>query len=213
MQIILSGKRLSFVSDDVLINRSSIRRGQLTPLGHEEHFQMGVRLYHRLKPLFNSSNSITVVTSGKKRAVDSSEAFINGLIECDAMLSIAKSDPNKHLLYFHKSCTDYITFKKSNSQVKSILESIKMCDRTRDYAREVLRRIYHDEFVDLLIDRNYQVSSEDQPKNEVEFVLCLYSMFVVAPAQSEPRMKRMLAKYFTEEQSNWFAYIHDAEVR
>ena len=189
-----------------------IRRGQLTPLGRKEHFQLGVRLYHRLKSLFNSSNQITVVNSGKKRAVDSSEEFLNGLTTCDSTLSISKSNPNKDLLYFHKSCTDYLTFKKNDIQVKNKIDSIKNCQRTKEYAREVLRRIYHDEFVDLLIHRNYRLSSDIPVKNEVEFVLCLYAMFVVAPAHSEPRMKRMLAKYFNQDQSNWFAYIHDAGV-
>lgn len=189
-----------------------IRRGQLTSLGRKEHFQLGVRLYHRLKSLFNSPNQIIAVNSGKKRAVDSSEEFLNGLITCDSNLSISKSEPNKDLLYFHKSCTDYLTFKKNDIQVKNKIDSIKNCERTKEYAREVLRRIFQDEFLELLIQRNYQLPSDIPVKNEVEFVLCLYAMFVVAPAHSEPQVKRMLAKYFNQEQSNWFAYIHDAGV-
>jgi hypothetical protein len=37
-------------------------------------------------------------------------------------------------------------------------------------------------------------------------------MFAVAPAQNNPRLAKMLAKYFNQEESNWFAYIKDTEV-
>ncbi len=173
-------------------------------MGKEEHIDIATRLYHRCKSLFNSSNQISVITSGKKRAIDSGDEFINGLTKFESNLSISKENPNKNLLYFHKSCPDYLAFKKTNLSVREKIDSIKYSEQTKKYARSVLQRIYHNDFVDFLIN--------EKLNNEIDIVICLYSMFVVAPAQNHPRLKTMLAKYFNQEESNWFAYIKDAEV-
>jgi len=181
-----------------------IRRGELTQLGKDEHFGLGTRLYYRLQSLFNSSNQISVMSSGKKRAMDSADEFLNALTKLESNLQISKEKPNKSLLYFHKSCTNYMTFKKNNLQVKTKINLITYCEQTKKYARQVLQRIYQNEFVNFLIN--------EKPNNEIDIVLCLYSMFVVAPAQNHPRLTKMLAKYFNQEESNWFAYVNDAEV-
>lgn len=195
-----------------------VRRGQLTELGKNEHLQLGQRLYKRLKPVFHSSNQIFLVSSGKKRAIDSSEEFLKGIIESSCSMDIIRENSNKSLLYFHKTCSDYLTFRKTNTQIREILNSIKNNEQTKRYAQQILRRIYQDEFVDLLIDNHYEFSSNEHHhpneriSNEVAIVLCLYSMFAVSPAQNELYLSRMLAKYFTEEESNWFAYINDCQV-
>jgi len=83
----------------------------------------------------------------------------------------------------------------------------------------LIKRIYQKEFVELLINGNYEVESDENTdpnkketkKNEVDIVSCLYSMFSVAPAQKQMNLARMLAKYFNQEESNWFAYVNDAQ--
>jgi hypothetical protein len=110
-------------------------------------------------------------------------------------------------------------FKKNNLDIKTKLDLIKNCEQTKIFARQILKRIYKNQFVDLLINGNYQFEydentnliDKEKPKNEVDIVLCLYSMFAVAPAQTQPRLAKMLAKYFNQEESNWFAYINDAQ--
>ncbi len=144
--------------------------------------------------------------------MDSAEAFVNGLTQSQCDLQISKENPNKNLLYFHKSCTNYMSFKKTDAQIKTKVDLIKNLEQTKTYARQILKRIYKDEFVQLLIHGNYQIQSNEKMKNEVDVVLCLYSMFAVAPAQKQPRLAKMLAKYFNREESNWFAYINDAQV-
>ncbi len=188
----------------------------MTELGKEEHFGIGQRLYNRLNCLFNSSNKISVITSGKKRAIDSAEEFLNGLTISQSNIEILNKCSRKNLLYFHKLCQNYLTFKKTNLQIKTKLDLIKNLEQTKKYAKQVLQRIYKSEFVNLLINGNYQLENtdsieKDKNKNEVDIVLCLYSMFSVAPAQNQPRLTKMLAKYFNQEESNWFAYINDAQ--
>ncbi|CAF2996359.1 unnamed protein product [Rotaria sp. Silwood2] len=196
-----------------------VGRGELTQIGKEEHFGIGTRLFNRFKSLLISSNTISVMTSGKKRAVDSAQEFINGLTKSECNIQISHEKPNKKLLYFHKSCTNYMTFKESDPHIQTKLNIIKNLELSKTHARQVLQRIYKNEFIDLLIDGNYDIDSKENIdssekkiiKNEVDVVLCLYNMFSVAPGQSQSDLAKMLAKYFNQEESKWFAYINDAQ--
>ncbi len=160
------------------------------------------------------------MTSGKKRAIDSAHEFLNGLTKSQCDIQISTENPNKKLLYFHKLCKDYMAFKNNDTHVKTKFNLIKNLEQTRIYSRQVLRRIYKEEFVQLLINRNYEMQScentdpmtKQTTNNEVDIVLSLYEMFSVALAQSEPYVSKMLEKYFNREESNWFAYISDAQV-
>lgn len=177
---------------------------------------MGNRLFNRLKSLFISSKTVSVVTSGKKRAVDSSLEFVNGLKTSECNIHIENEKPNKKLLYFHKSCKKYMSFLKHNLNVKTKLSTIKNSEQTKTYARQVLQRIYKNEFIDLLANGISEISYDNNNpivlSNEVDTAQWLYDMFSVAPAQSPIYLSNMLAKYFNKEESSWFAYINDAKV-
>jgi len=160
------------------------------------------------------------MTSEKTRAIDSAHEFLNGLTKSQCDIQISTENPNKKLLYFHKLCKDYMAFKNNDQHVKTKFNLIKNLEQTRIHSRQVLRRIYKEEFVQLLINRNYEMQSfentdpmtKQTTNNEVDIVLSLYEMFSVALAQSEPYVSKMLEKYFNREESNWFAYISDAQV-
>lgn len=186
---------------------SSCRRGELTELGKCEHLGISTRLFKRLQPLFRSSHTLSVITSGKKRAIDSAEEFLKGLRTFDCPSGIVHEKVDKKLLYFHKSCSKYLTFKQCNVHIQTKLRQIKNLPQTKMFAQNVLKRIFQEDFIQLLMQGNTQ-SSDD----EVEIVCCFYSMFSVSPAQNQLILVRMLAKYFNQEESNWFAYINDAQV-
>jgi hypothetical protein len=150
------------------------------------------------------------MTSGKKRAMDSAQEFFNGLKKSECNIQISNENVNKKLLYLHKSCSDYMTFKQTDSFVKTKLNQIKNMEQTRIFARQVLTRIYKTEFLELIINGNDE--NTDPMTNEIDIAVGLYTLFLVAPGQSQPRVTKMLAKYFTQEESNWFAYINDAQV-
>lgn len=197
-----------------------IRRGELTQLGKDEHMGLGIRLYNRLKSLFVSSNKVTVMSSGKKRAIDSAQEFLRGLTKSEFNVQILHEKLNKKLLYFHKSCANYMAFKKSDPHIKSKLNIIRNLEKTKTYAKQILQRIYSPEFVEYLIKGNHDIESNENvdingrklTKNEVDIVICLYDMFSVALAQNQSKLTKMLAKYFNQEESEWFAYINDAQV-
>lgn len=189
----------------------------MTQLGRNEHQGLGARLYYRLQTLFHHRPGISVITSGKQRANDSAEEFLRGVTHATPAIQIVQEMPNKNLLYFHKCCPNYFTFKSTNMEIKTKLESIKNAEQTRHFARQILKKIFQEEFVELLIQGHFQDEHDENidrtsTRNEVDFVLCLYLMFIIAPAHSSPYLTKLLAKYFTREQSNWFAYVNDAQV-
>ena len=198
-----------------------LRRGELTPLGKEEHRRLGTRLVQRLPELFLHPRTISVATSGKKRAIDSANEFVEGITMSVRHMHILHDNVRDHLLYFHKSCPHYLAFKVTNAHVRTKLQDIENLPQTRCFAQQVLRRIYKDDFVTLLLNDKY-VNEDDENldpivrreayQNEVDLVRCLYSMLSVSPAQGQPYLTGLLAKYFSREESNWFAYVNDAEV-
>lgn len=196
------------------------RRGELTTVGREEHQALGFRMYHRLSALFHQRPIIHLMTSGKKRAMDSATEFLFGLAQSNDSMEIFEEKPNKKLLYFHRTCPNYLAFKHNNTQVRQKLESIKKLDQTRFYARQVLKRIFKEDFVELLIQGRYQNEPSENhrpidplnPKNEVDLVICLYSMFSISPAHHPSHLSKLLIKYFNCEESFWFGYINDSQV-
>ena len=190
------------------------RRGELTELGRGEHRAIGSRMYRRFSNLFHQRPIVNVMTSGKKRAMDSAEEFLVGLAQSSDRMQIFEEKTNKKLLYFHRSCPNYLAFKHNNTQVRQKLESIKKLEKTRTHAQKVLKRIFKEEFVNLLIQGRFQNESIDpsSPKNEVDLVICLYSMFSIAPAHQPSQLSKLLIKYFSCDESSWFGYINDAQV-
>ena len=128
------------------------RRGELTRLGKEEHRRLGTRLVQRLPELFLHPRTISVATSGKKRAIDSAKEFIEGITKSVRHMHILYDNLRVHLLYFHKSCPHYLAFKKTDAHVRTKLHDIENLSQTRCFAQHVLRRIYKDEFVTLLLN-------------------------------------------------------------
>lgn len=160
------------------------------------------------------------MTSGKKRAMDSANEFLFGLAQSNDLLKLLEEKTNKKLLYFHRSCPNYLAFKHNNTQVRQKLESIKNLEQTRFYARQVLKRIFKEDFVEFLIQGRYQNEPSENhppinplnPKNEVDLVFYLYSMFSIAPAHQPSHVSKLLIKYFNCEESFWFGYINDSQV-
>ena len=180
------------------------RFGEITQLGKDEHFGIATRLFHRIKSLFISSNTVTIETAEKKRAIDSAHAFLDGLTKCQSDIQISFHEPNAKLLSFHKSCPEYGSFKVNDPNLKTTLNLMKHLEQTRTYARQILRRIYKEEFVQLLINGDYNTPSFESyetipkqiTKNEVDIVACLYAMFSVALAQSDPSYDKNVGEVF-----------------
>ena len=196
-----------------------IRRGELTGLGKAEHEQLGHRVVRRLLPLFqkvlrnHSRNRISVVSSGRSRSTASLNAFMKSFPSFMASLIDHEPD-NPELLYFHENSKYQNGFKKSKL-LKNKIRSIQMQPYSKEMARQVLEQIYDRAFVDRLTNEYYSIidqASGKSIKNEVDAVLMLHGLYLIAPNLREEGVGHLLEKYFSVNASAWFAYLHDSRV-
>jgi hypothetical protein len=196
--------------------------GNLSGRGVEEHQQLAARLLVRLPEFFvggiQAGRRIHVVTSGKDRAVDSGNNFVASLEAHMPALTplIDKPVTNTDLLYFHKAPQnkDYQEWLEDNQMLKAKTHEILYSARSRWYARRVLERLFSASFVDTLAAAGHGFSEPETgtpvARNEVDAVVSLYNLYVVAPGLRDEgtwRFERFLPTPF----ARWFAYLHDAE--
>ena len=195
------------------------RRGELSELGRMEHEGLAHRLATRLSPLFskaistNFSNRIAVLSSGKSRTIASLNAFIQGL-PSTLTSSIDYEPSNAHLLSFHEN-NKYQTYLKKDKELKTKLRSIQMQTYSRRMAWNVLERLYTASFVDKLNDGMYSIVDQESGKsikNEVDAARMLHSLYLIGSNLQEEGAAHLLEKYFHQNESAWFAYLHDAKV-
>lgn len=86
---------------------------------------------------------------------------------------------------------------------------------SRAMARNVLERLYDRAFVDRLANEYYSIidqASGKSIKNEIDAVLMLHGLYLIAPNLREEGVGDLLEKYFHRNESAWFAYLHDVRV-
>jgi len=163
--------------------------------------------------LSNSSNRISLVSSGKARTISSLNAFVEGLPSTLASL-IDYEPSNPTLLSFHEN-VNYQTYYKKDKQLKNKLRSIEMQSYSKQMARNVLERLYKQSFIDKLTNGYYSIVDNESGKsikNEVDAVRMLHGLYLIGSNLREEGVGDLLEKYFHSNESAWFAYLHDAKV-
>ena len=56
------------------------------------------------------------------------------------------------------------------------------------------------------------MTQENPLENEVDAVLMLHGLYLIASNLREEGVGDLLEKYFRPNESSWFAYLHDAKV-
>jgi len=195
------------------------RRGELSGLGKTEHRGLARRLTERLLPLFmkitlsNSPNRIRVVSSGKSRTIASLHAFIDGLPS--TLTSLIDYEPSNPTLLSFNENIHYQKYYKKDIQLKTKLRSIEMQLYSKQMARNVLERLYKSSFIDKLANGYYSIIDNDSGKsikNEVDAVRILHGLYLIGSNLREEGVGDLLEKYFQQNESAWFAYLHDAKV-
>ena len=161
----------------------------------------------------NSSNRIGVVSSRKSRTLASLQAFVQGL-PSTLTSSIDYEPSNPNLLSFHENI-NYQTYCKKDKQLKAKLQAIQMQPYSKRMARNILERLYTPSFIDKLSNGHYSIIDHDSGKfikNEVDAARMLYSLYSIGSNLREEGMGDLLRKYFLQNESAWFAYLHDAKV-
>jgi hypothetical protein len=161
----------------------------------------------------NSPNRIRVVSSGKSRTIASLNAFVNGLpFIVTSLIDYEPSNPT--LLSFHENI-QYQKYYKKDIPLKTKLRSIEMQSYSKEMARKVLERLYKQSFIDKLANGYYSIVDNDSGKsikNEVDAARMLHSLYLIGSNLREEGVGDLLEKYFQQNESAWFAYLHDAKV-
>lgn len=90
----------------------TLKLGELTQYGGQEHFALGRRMGRNFSALFQSNKSVVSLATHKQRTRDSRENFLKGLESILPMQStLADGDPR--VLRYFEYCKSYINYKAS----------------------------------------------------------------------------------------------------
>jgi hypothetical protein len=169
--------------------------GNLSALGAQEHIEIAKRTAQRMKPLFDAAEAenrpIDILSSGKDRAVDSSESFVAGLIEADPALKplIGAMVVDPRTLYFHDTDVAYNAYKDDDPHLKATLDALSERPDVAAAARDMLERIYTPAFVDKL--QSGAISFVDHGKGKAKLddissaADSLYNLYIIGPGVPE----------------------------
>ena len=162
----------------------------------------------------NESKSIQVVSSNKSRTKASLRAFVQGLPPSVVHL-VDYQPPNPSLLFFHDNAR-YLRYLKKDRQLKNKLKSIEKQSYSKQMARDVLEQLYRPSFVDKLVAQQYsfmEYESERSITNELDAVRMLHALYLIGSNLQEEGVGSLFEKYFSKNQSAWYAYLQDAKVK
>jgi len=185
---------------------ASIGYGNETRQGMEEHTQLAQRLQARLPSLFREAadkgRRIALVSSGKERAVDSTEFFRNALAQQQPGLApLFDTSIDRSTLYFHKqeSSADYQHWLKSD-ELQAREAAIHAQPPLQAAAQASLARLFTPAFIATL-DAN----------RSTEAALTLYAMYAAA-ADMRHELKADFTKYIPPAEALVYAEAEDAEA-
>ncbi|CAM4773528.1 unnamed protein product [Rotaria magnacalcarata] len=193
-------------------------RGELAGLGKIEHQNLAHRLTNRISSLFmeaflsNSSRRIQVVDSGKSRTAASLKAFVQGLpLLITSLIDYEPANPTLLSFYENNKYQEYI---KKEKYIKKKLRSILMQPYSKRMARSILERLYDESFIDRLTNEScliFDFESGKSIRNEVDAVRMLHGLYLIGSNLREEGVESLLEKYFSVNESAWFAYLQDAK--
>lgn len=223
----LTDKGLALGKEIVRMMRTNekLGYGNLSQRGHKEHFHIGERLIKRDHALFSNAvkqhRPIVVEYSGRQRALDSGRAFISGMEHIMPALASTIKGPtvNKTEIYFHKQPINhaYQQYKEHDPQLRAIIDEIFYSPRSHQVAQQVLRTLFKSDFVNALAAGEFKFKRRGKAKakiyNDVDAVIQLFNLYLIAPGMSAEAGQQpwTFSTYFTPEQTQWLAYIKDAE--
>jgi hypothetical protein len=194
------GERLGPQLDDLNAAMADVGYGRLSSRGEDEQRELGRRAGTRLAGLFSTARSATeavqVVTSGRTRAVESAESFVDGLAEAQPRLGIAEPRSDPRLLHFDTTDPDYAAFLRDGSTWRAALDRSRQTVDLAGTAQDLLQRLYTADFVRGL----------DDPTDEAE---ALWQLYRIAPAMAGD-VDVDLTPFVTPEAASVFGFLEDA---
>jgi hypothetical protein len=192
--------------------------GNLSSRGVREHRQLAARLLARRPELFNDAirgaRRISIIHSGKDRAVDSAKNFAASLADHKAGLAnlIDPAVADQALLYFFKLDTAYQHWLTTDPQLKSTTDGIFYSERSHDEARRLLVPLVGVELADQLAAGRVPFTDPRTGNvvavNDVDLASYLYNLYRVAPGLSDDG-DADLSRFVPPETAEWFGYLND----
>lgn len=214
------GKELGAAVVSMLNIHHDLGYGQLSELGRQEHRDMAVRLIQRHAQTLATlpeTAAFGVMHSGRSRARDSGEAFVQGWLQVRAedQQRFQPAFADEHVVYFHSAegsegYDDY----KDGPRVAAVMDGYLNDPRTQSASREILEPLFHPSFIDKLEQGAYQFvaydDADDQINNADDAALAIYDLFSIAinlSLENAPDFTR----FIPEPTREWLALIDDAD--
>jgi hypothetical protein len=197
--------------------------GNITTLGVNEQRALARRLLQRhaewAAQLPDLQQPITVYHSGRDRADQSADAFIEGLLSEAPGLAPLIQPPAAapDTLYFHSAegSADYRAYRKDDQRLRSVLQQIQELPATRAAARQLLAALYTPAFLDRLAAGEIQLAAPEDPEGtlarELDAAQRLYGLYAAASnLVADQRLD--FGRFIDPEALVGLAYVDDAET-
>lgn len=193
--------------------------GNLSRRGKREHRELAARLLARLPGLFvgavQAERRVSVLDSGKDRAVDSGQNFVESLSAHLPALGplIDPTVSDTDLLYFHKAPqnADYQEWLAHDPTLKAKLNAIFYGPESHRQARRLLVRLFNSGFVDRLAAGALPFTQGGEPVafNEVDAAASLWSLYQITAGLSDEGPWHF-DRFVHGGPARWFAYLSDS---
>lgn len=216
------GRELEPALKAMLSVHTELGYGEISTLGREEHAQMASRIVQRHNTLFEPENAaqrpILVTHSGRSRAAQSGEAFVEQLVAEQPHLAeqVQPAYASPATVYFHKAegSEGYDDYRDNDPRLVAAMTQIEGGDRTREIAEQAMLRLFDADFVARLQAGHYsftaQADDEDQLNDELDALFALHGLYSIAPnlvADADIDM----TPFLLPEHAGWLAYVDDAD--
>lgn len=211
--------------------------GNLTAFGRAELSGIGERNARRNAELFDAidreKHSISFLSSGEDRAIESGWYFGSGLLETNPELTDnltygaadghVELEPRRDLLYAHKDKTapSYEAYKAwaDGDVLEEKVEQAYAKPVSREAATSLLGKIFAPEFIDAIDNGTLTFVGVEKKDKTVEGIvdaaLQFYNLYIIAPAMEEEPAKPaegwIFDEYMDESDGPTFAYLLDVE--
>ncbi|WP_052750238.1 histidine-type phosphatase [Arsukibacterium sp. MJ3] len=215
------GEQLGPVLEQLYQVHQHIGYGSISGLGIAEHHQMAERLLARYAPLFSeapaSGQRIAVTHSGRKRAAQSADAFVQHLLTLQPALQplIDEAKADEHTLYFNKTegSEGYEHYKDNDPRLLQVMQQLTEQPKTEQMAQLMLARLFSEAFIARLAQGEFSFTlsyDDDEVNSPTDAAMLLYSLYNITsnmPAEGDWQFQR----FVLPEHAAWFAELDDAD--
>lgn len=212
------GETLGPEIERLMVVQQRIGYGELSTLGRQEHAEMATRLLQRHPELFSEpvSRPIVISHSGRSRAAQSGEAFVQQMLDempsLNAITQPAYASPAT--VYFNEESAAHEDYSDNDPRLLKAMQQILTHPQSVQVIDQVLLRLFNEDFVQRLHNGDYHFVAADDEDDTLstpwEAVEALYGLYTVAPnLRADATLN--FSPFLPDEYASWLAYIDDAD--